>query len=510
MQLKVASRYPNIRGVYVETDQFEGRPAYVKRDASETWLFFSARFGSSPCWYFAKDLPKAGALESFVRSSDAAESPQLADWPRDVTFLGEAEQNAQAQPEVACVECKALQELSNELRCARCHPETADVVTALSLLRPLVGASDLNLLAKGCQVDESIRQSLEKVLQASNLGLSEPVFLRQPPACVEIGAGTASLTCLAVSLQGTVRYQWYKDSVPLHRAERPRLVVSGTPADEGQYTCTATAGLAAVSSSACVLQLSAAAHASRREEAARRARVESPMRRAAGAVQLGQLPRAVMLLSEAIQAATDNEASRAEALCLRAELHVQLGQWQDAFADASDALALIPSLARAHAARGEAAEQLGFLAEAASSWETAELLGGIPQAAARAEACRQKLHHFFAEQSAKWQGPEGTSRASDPEESWRRQGWNGRNAGAYYAGSFPGAGAQAQAPQPSLSPTLQQHLQVLELPTSSLPTSDALRSAYRRLALQQHPDKGGSTSAFQALQNAYEALLKAL
>ena len=74
MQLKVASPWPNLRGVYVETDRFEGRPAYVKRspasicnarqgrhgpagvfvsssgDASETWIFFSAKFGSSPCW----------------------------------------------------------------------------------------------------------------------------------------------------------------------------------------------------------------------------------------------------------------------------------------------------------------------------------------------------------------------------------------------------------------------------------------------------------------------------
>ena len=30
MQLKVASPWPNLRGVYVETDRFEGRPAFVK------------------------------------------------------------------------------------------------------------------------------------------------------------------------------------------------------------------------------------------------------------------------------------------------------------------------------------------------------------------------------------------------------------------------------------------------------------------------------------------------
>lgn len=505
MQLKVASPWPNLRGVYVETDHFEGRPAYVKRDASETWIFFSAKFGSSPCWYFAKDLPKAGALESFLRSSDDAESPHLAAWPQDVTFLGEEQSSQVPAMESACGDCKALQDLAEELRCNHCCPETEHAVKALSLLRPLVGSSDLQLLAKGCaSSDLTARQILEKVYQASSLSSSEPIFLRQPPSCLEIGAGTASLTCLAVSFQGTVRYQWFKDAVPLRRAERPRLVVSGTPADEGVYTCTATTSSAAVSSSPCVLRLSQAAHTSRREEAARRARVQSPMRRAAGAVQLGKLPEAVKLLSEAIQASAENEAARAEALCLRSELRNKLSQWQDAFADANDALALIPSLARAHAARGEAAEQLGFLAEAASSWETAELLGGIPQAAARAEACRQKLEKFFAEQNARRQAPEGSSRG-DPEEAWHRQGWQGRKARASASG-FPGADTQAPSFNPSA--TLQQHLQVLQLPTAGLPTSDTLRSAYRKLALQQHPDKGGSTAAFQALQNAYEALLK--
>ncbi|CAE7190856.1 unnamed protein product [Symbiodinium sp. KB8] len=337
----------------------------------------------------------AGALESFLRSSDDAESPHLAEWPQD--------------------------DLAEELRCNHCCPETEHAVKALSAaLMGLQGnvsgwAYRLELRLLRCPPPVAGLQ-----LQFLRADLPAAAAVLFPGMSLEIGAGTASLTCLAVSLQGTVRYQWFKDAVPLHRAERPRLVVSGTPGDEGVYTCTATTSSAAVSSSPCMLRLSQAAHTSRREEAARRARVQSPMRRAMGAVQLGQLSEAVKLLSEAIlSASAENEAARAEALCLRSELRNQLCQWQDAFADANDALALIPSLARAHAARGEAAEQLGFLAEAASSWETAELLGGIPQAAARAEACRQKLEKFFAEQNARRQAPEGNSRA-DPEEGWRR------------------------------------------------------------------------------------------
>ncbi|CAE7658922.1 unnamed protein product [Symbiodinium pilosum] len=286
MQLKVASPWPNLRGVYVETDRFEGRPAFVKRDSSETWIFFSARFGT---------------LESFLRSSTDAELPELAAWPADVTFVGETEQTDQVTVPVVeqtCSDCRALQDLSEELSCSHCCPETADVVRALTLLRPVVGSSELQMLAKSCNV-EATRHILEKVFQVSQSSSPEPVFIRQPPTCLEIGAGTASITCQAVSLQSPVRYQWYKDGLALHRAERPRLVVTGTPADEGIYTCTATVGAASICSSPCMLRLSESAHAARQAEAARRTRVESPMRRAAGAVQLGQLPRAVTLLAEA-------------------------------------------------------------------------------------------------------------------------------------------------------------------------------------------------------------------
>ena len=38
----------------------------------------------------------------------------------------------------------------------------------------------------------------------------------------------------------------------------------------------------------------------------------------------------------------------------------------------------------------------------------------------------------------------------------------------------------------------------------------ALRSAYRRLALEHHPDKGGDPVRFQLIVTAYEALMNRL
>merc|ERR1712187_251361 len=65
--------------------------------------------------------------------------------------------------------------------------------------------------------------------------------------------------------------------------------------------------------------------------------------------------------------------------------------------DASEAVnACAGDVARSHAARGTAAMKLGQLAEAVSSWETAELLGGVPEAAQEAEKCRQRLQEFLA------------------------------------------------------------------------------------------------------------------
>lgn len=39
-------------------------------------------------------------------------------------------------------------------------------------------------------------------------------------------------------------------------------------------------------------------------------------------------------------------------------------------------------------------------------------------------------------------------------------------------------------------------------------SEEDIRKAYRRAAMQHHPDRGGSIAAFQAVQGAYEALQK--
>eukprot|EP00434_Breviolum_minutum_P007088 symbB.v1.2.006254.t1/scaffold370.1/size393101/20 len=113
------------------------------------------------------------------------------------------------------------------------------------------------------------------------------------------------------------------------------------------------------------------------------------------------------------------------------------------------------------------------------------------------------------EQQAKRGTATGGSGA-DPEEKWRRNGWQGRYAGGS-AGSYFGGGQDSGTGTSTtgLSKALQQSLQVLGLPTSEVPSAETLRSAYRKLALAMHPDKpGGSKTAFQELQNAYEAVLK--
>ena len=37
-------------------------------------------------------------------------------------------------------------------------------------------------------------------------------------------------------------------------------------------------------------------------------------------------------------------------------------------------------------------------------------------------------------------------------------------------------------------------------------TDDEIRAAYRRAAMKHHPDRGGSSEAFQAVHDAYAAL----
>ncbi|CAK0862834.1 unnamed protein product [Prorocentrum cordatum] len=248
------------------------------------------------------------------------------------------------------------------------------------------------------------------------------------------------------------------------------------------------------------------------------------MRRAAEARHRGDVGAEIWHLREAAEAAGENEAGRAEALCLLAETYVRLEQWQDAFRESTAAVKRSPGQARSHAARGMAASKLGYLAEAVSSWETAELLGGVPRAAQEAEACRQRLRAFFAANSAappngqRSPGSQSAGDGQDWEESWRRSGWQGGRTGfksSGAAGAFgAGAGSGTSSSGGCCSPDLQRSLNILGLATGAggtLPVPDDVRKAYRKLALQAHPDKpGGSKTKFQQLQDAYERLLAAV
>ena len=51
---------------------------------------------------------------------------------------------------------------------------------------------------------------------------------------------------------------------------------------------------------------------------------------------------------------------------------------------------------------------------------------------------------------------------------------------------------------------MDEHYQTLGVPKNATP--DDIKKAYRRLASQHHPDKGGDTAKFQEIQSAYEIL----
>jgi curved DNA-binding protein CbpA len=48
------------------------------------------------------------------------------------------------------------------------------------------------------------------------------------------------------------------------------------------------------------------------------------------------------------------------------------------------------------------------------------------------------------------------------------------------------------------------HYQALNVPLDSSP--DEIKSAFRKLAMQHHPDKGGDPHLFDAIQKAYSTL----
>lgn len=581
-RLAVASPYPNLRGKYVETGTHEGRPAFSSEEApaggsgrstAQTWIFYSTKFGRGPCWYFGRSLPERGSLSSFCCSEGDTASPEDARWPPDdIAHVKEDDGTdpdvglplntrpalaAGASPSAApypgagpssgtspslspgpyastgpspiacaapvCAACRDLQGLSAGLECAACTPASADASarTALSLLKDHASSASRQSLARGLvSGDADAKQVLDTVAaahQASRLG--QPLILVQPPLSLKVGAGTVTLSCEAFCLSGAkVQYHWHKDGVPIRRAERPRyMLCGGSATDQGSYTCHVSAVDAQTRTRACEVQLSETAQ-----------RFESPMRRAAEAESRGDLQAAVSLLAEAVEASQgQSDAVCANAYCKRAELLLHLERWDEAFHESAKAIRLSPGLAKAHAARGTASVKLNLLAEAVSSWETAELLGGIPEATQEADACRQRLQQFFAEKQARKPAPcadeqrngDADENAGDDwEESWRQAGWRGRSSGAsardFFGGQAGGfSGGSNRAGAGTQSAELQRNLRVLQLDVGAggaLPSEDEVRKAYRRLALQAHPDKpGGSKAAFQELQNAYEAVLKA-
>lgn len=546
-KLLVTSPYPNLRGTFIESGSNDGRPAFVrdsKQDGIVSWIFFSSKFGKGPCWYFGRCLPQAGSLNSFCCSIEDAASPEDAKWPsgdiaavKDAALMdvdiGPTCSNApRSNAEIAtdtptaasCSSCDDLDALSSGLRCVACSPsEDAIARSALSVLKDYASTTARKQMAAGLVRDDAdVKQRLAEISAAHECRLAAPLIVLEPADSITIGGNTTALTCEAICFSGgKVHYQWIKDGSILPRAERSRLMLCG-PKDIGTYACQVTVGSKSASSRSCEVKLSAT-------EAANRARYESPMRRAAEAQKCGNLSDAISLISQAIKAAEGFESQLVRSLCWRAELLNQLERWQDAFNDASEAVRLSGGLARAHAARGTAAVKLGLLAEAVSSWETAEILGGVPEAAQEAEKCRQRLQEFFEKERVGRDasstgtgnsGAGGDEGGDGPEASWRRNGWHGRYPGGGAGNYFGGSASQGHSRGreggygSTVTSAVQQHLQILGLSLDvrgKLPTAEAVRASYRRLALQAHPDKpGGSKTAFQALQNAYEAVLAAV
>eukprot|EP00929_Paragymnodinium_shiwhaense_P013592 TRINITY_DN121448_c0_g1_i1.p1 TRINITY_DN121448_c0_g1~~TRINITY_DN121448_c0_g1_i1.p1 ORF type:complete len:576 (+),score=105.27 TRINITY_DN121448_c0_g1_i1:69-1730(+) len=547
-RITVVSPYPNLDGVYVQQGESGGKAAFCKEkgpQAGATWLFHSAIFGRGPCWYFGRSLPSGASMSSFCASAGDAASPELAEWPStEVTAMKEGvvemtaafssaaescrqEGTAEAAEVDECEACKSLQALHKTLRCGSCSGDAQQNTSQalLLLLRAKTTSATLQRLANAlASGDVETKALLDVVVQRSDACDRAPLIVAQPPASVELSSGSVTLNVEAVSLAGdALTYQWFKDNQPLTRAERPRYMLVGAgPLDEGSYNCLVSAGGSSSSTRACEIRLAAS-------EKERRSRYEAPLLRAAEAEQAGDKEAAVRWLSQAFEAAAGQPIVQADAVFRRASLQLALRRFEEAFRDASDAVKLSPGMAKAHAVRARAACELGRLAEAVSSWETADLLGGVPEAARQAEECRQRLRAFFAERQSQRKDCDGAGRASqgpenddgnDWEESWRQNGWQGRYAGGGAGGFFGGGGSgyshrssggQSGGAPGRVPADLQKHLSALGLPATPLPSADVVRSAYRRLALQAHPDKpGGSKTAFQELQNAYEAVLQAV
>mmetsp|Transcript_131920 Transcript_131920/g.328990 ORF Transcript_131920/g.328990 Transcript_131920/m.328990 type:complete len:439 (+) Transcript_131920:73-1389(+) len=422
----------------------------------------------------------------------------------------------------------AASEASGGTLCSACGQSAGEpqAIAVLAALEGRVSDATRRRLATDLAAGEAGAVArLGDLVAARAHGGSAPAVVVQPVASAEIGTGSVNLLCEAVSFNGqAVRYQWFKDGILMPRAERPRFSLFGAgPKDVGVYHCVASCGSESVSSHRTEVRLSAA-------ESQRHAQFEMLLCRASEAEASGKLEEALIFLTQALaEACHESELKRADLLCRQAEVLVRLSRWQEAFKVASETVSLSPGLARAHAARGAAALKLGLLAEATSSWETAEILGGVLGASEQVEACRERLNSFFQQHQANREGnsdsrhsdgKDAEDNSHDWEESWQQSGFKGRYPGGFFGdrnGARSSGGRSGSSRGGSGSANVakfRSHLEKLGLAADAqggLPSAEVVRKAYRARALEVHPDKpGGSKVAFQELQNAYEELLKAL
>lgn len=69
-----------------------------------------------------------------------------------------------------------------------------------------------------------------------------------------------------------------------------------------------------------------------------------------------------------------------------------------------------------------------------------------------------------------------------------------------------GSGASGSSANTTSSTLRDKHLQTLELTPGKTYSQKELKAAWRKMVFKTHPDKGGSSAAFLAVQNAYSAL----
>ncbi|KAI7843595.1 hypothetical protein COHA_002837 [Chlorella ohadii] len=165
------------------------------------------------------------------------------------------------------------------------------------------------------------------------------------------------------------------------------------------------------------------------------------------AVKAGKAAEAVAKYSEALQASGLSPAIMAVLLSNRAAAHQHLKQRAQAIADCCRAIALNPHYAKAQSRLATLLSELGYHSDAASALEAAAAAPGIPAADRKEYQSRMASEQAAAKRASSRRGLGGSQAALD-------------------------------------------HYKLLGLERSV--TSDEVRRAYKKLALQLHPDKAAS------------------